>query len=89
MKEEDETVFEYFQRGEIEYLQAMNDVLSERNEMLEEMARKIISYEYVAILEKQRKVIDNYRIFLDEFKGVEMYLDEINKATTTTPKAKR
>ena len=89
MKEEDETVFEYFQRGEIEYLQAMNDVLSERNEMLEEMARKIISYEYVAILEKQRKVIDNYRIFLDEFKGVEMYLDEINKATTATPKAKR
>ena len=39
MKKEDETVFEYFQRGEIEYLEAMNDVLSERNEMLEEMKR--------------------------------------------------
>ena len=89
MKEEDETVLEYFQRGEIEYLQAMNDVLSERVEFLETLSSKILSYEYIVLLERQNKVIDNYRIFLNEFKGAEMYLDEIKKATNTTPVTKR
>ena len=42
MKKEDETVFEYFQRGEIEYLEAMNDVLSERVEFLETLSRETL-----------------------------------------------
>lgn len=88
MKKEDETVFEYFQRGEIEYLEAMNDVLSERVEFLEMLSSKILSYEYIALLERQNKVIDSYRIFLDEFKGAEMYLDEIKNATNTTSQTK-
>lgn len=89
MRKEDETVFEYFQRGEIEYLEAMNDVLCERVEFLEILSRQILSCEYISLLDKQSKVIDDYRIFLDNFKGVEMYLDEIKKATNTTPATKR
>lgn len=89
MKKEDETVFEYFQRGEIEYLEAMNDVLSERVEFLETLSSKILSYEYIALLERQDKIINDYRFFLENFNGIEMFLEELNKATNITPIIKR
>ena len=89
MKKEDETVFEYFQRGEIEYLEAMNDVLSERVEFLEILSSKILSYEYIVLLERQDKIINDYRFFLENFNGIEMFLEELNKATNTTPTTKR
>ena len=89
MKEEDETVFEYFQRGEIEYLQAMNDVLSERVKFLEKTYRHILNPEYMILIDVQFRVIDDYRIFLDNFKGVEMYLEEFYKETNTTPPTKQ
>ena len=89
MKKEDETVFEYFQRGEIEYLEAMNDVLSERVEFLEILSSKILSYEYIAMLERQDKIINDYRFFLENFNGIEMFLEELNKATNITPPTKQ
>ncbi len=89
MKKEDETVFEYFQRGEIEYLEAMNDVLSERVEFLETLSSKILSYEYIVLLERQDRIINDYRFFLENFNGIEMFLEELNKATNTTPRAKK
>ena len=89
MKKEDETVFEYFQRGEIEYLEAMNDVLSERVEFLETLSSKILSYEYIALLERQDKIINDYRFFLENFNGIEMFLEELNKATNITPRTKK
>ncbi|MFI8374369.1 hypothetical protein ACIGCH_09775 [Pseudomonas helleri] len=89
MKKEDETVFEYFQRGEIEYLEAMNDVLSERVEFLETLSSKMLSCEYIVLLERQDKIINDYRFFLDNFNGIEMFLEELNKATNTTPTTKR
>lgn len=89
MKKEDETVFEYFQRGEIEYLEAMNDVLSERVEFLETLSSKMLSCEYIVLLERQDKIINDYRFFLDNFNGIEMFLEESNKATNTTPTTKR
>ena len=89
MKKEDETVFEYFQRGEIEYLEAMNDVLSERVEFLEALSSKILSYEYIVLLERQDKIINDYRFFLENFNGTEMFLEELNKATNITPRTKK
>lgn len=89
MKKEDETVFEYFQRGEIEYLEAMNDVLSERVEFLETLSSKMLSCEYIVLLERQDKIINDYRFFLDNFNGIEMFLEELNKSTNTTPTTKR
>ena len=89
MKKEDETVFEYFQRGEIEYLEAMNDVLSERVEFLETLSSKILSYEYIVLLEREDKIINDYRFFLENFNGIEMFLEELNKATNTTPRTKK
>jgi len=89
MKKEDETVFEYFQRGEIEYLEAMNDVLSERVEFLETLSSKILSYEYIVLLERQDKIINDYRFFLENFNGIEMFLEELNKATNITPRTKK
>ena len=89
MKKEDETVFEYFQRGEIEYLEAMNDVLSERVEFLEALSSKILSYEYIVLLEMQDKIINDYRFFLENFNGIEMFLEELNKATNITPRTKK
>ena len=89
MKKEDETVFEYFQRGEIEYLQAMNDVLSERVEFLETLSSKMLSCEYIVLLERQDKIINDYRFFLDNFNGIEMFLEELNKATNITPRTKK
>ena len=89
MKKEDETVFEYFQRGEIEYLEAMNDVLSERVEFLEALSSKILSCEYIVLLEMQDKIINDYRFFLENFNGIEMFLEELNKATNITPRTKK
>ncbi|MQU55622.1 hypothetical protein [Pseudomonas sp. FSL R10-1339] len=89
MKKEDETVFEYFQRGEIEYLEAMNDVLSERVEFLETLSSKILSYEYIVLLEREDKIINDYRFFLENFNGIEMFLEELNKATNITPRTKK
>lgn len=89
MKKEDETVFEYFQRGEIEYLEAMNDVLSERVEFLEALSSKILSYEYIVLLERQDKIINDYRFFLENFNGIEMFLEELNKSTNITPRTKK
>ena len=89
MKKEDETVFEYFQRGEIEYLEAMNDVLSKRVEFLETLSSKILSYEYIILLERQDKIINDYRFFLENFNGIEMFLEELNKATNITPRTKK
>ena len=89
MKKEDETVFEYFQRGEIEYLEATNDVLSERVEFLETLSSKILSYEYIVLLERQDKIINDYRFFLENFNGIEMFLEELNKATNITPRTKK
>ena len=89
MKKEDETVFEYFQRGEIEYLEAMNDVLSERVEFLETLSSKILNYEYIVLLEREDKIINDYRFFLENFNGIEMFLEELNKATNITPRTKK
>lgn len=80
MKEDDETVFEYFQRNQIDFLESFKDVLYMRIEMLEKICIHRMGSEYIALLEKQIALMDDYRLFLDEFNGAEMYLKEINEA---------
>ena len=76
MKEEDETVFEYFQRNQIDFLENTKAILCARIEMLEKLCVHKLDAQYLAILDEQLALMENYSSFLDEFGFASMYLKE-------------
>ncbi|MQT35304.1 hypothetical protein [Pseudomonas helleri] len=80
MKEEDETVFEYFQRNQIDFLENTKAILCARIEALEKLCVHKLGSQYLALLEAQMALIDDYKLFLDEFNGAEMYLKELEES---------
>lgn len=80
MKEEDETVFEYFQRNQIDFLENTKAILCARIEMLEKLCAHKLEAQYLALLDEQLALMENYSSFLDEFDFASMYLKELNES---------
>ncbi len=77
MKKETETVTEYYQRSQIDFLESTKHILCARIEMLERLCVHRLGPQYVALLDEQVDLMENYISFLDDENFSSMYLKEV------------